>query len=56
MKEQMTYAPRKLLAIQDNEESSPRSILYEQENNGKPKMTLEEADLTSGDKRLSTSM
>ncbi|CAA7055315.1 unnamed protein product [Microthlaspi erraticum] len=52
IKKQMTYAPRKLLAIEDNGESPPRSILYEHENNGNPKMTLEEADLTRGSKHL----
>ncbi|ESQ46989.1 hypothetical protein EUTSA_v10028334mg, partial [Eutrema salsugineum] len=49
---QMTWAPRKLLGLQDNGEFPPRSILYEKGNNGKPKMTLKEADLTSGDKCL----
>ncbi|CAE6204173.1 unnamed protein product [Arabidopsis arenosa] len=48
----MTYAPRKILAIQDNGDSPPRSILFEQENNGKPKMTLKDADLTYGDDSL----
>ncbi|EFH44927.1 predicted protein [Arabidopsis lyrata subsp. lyrata] len=52
IKAQMTYAPRKILAIQDNGDSPPRSILFEQENNGKPKMTLKDADLTYRDDSL----